>query len=470
MTAGDDYRLVGGTGPTSADLEELAHVERVLERAADRLDAAGAALDRGSIACAVRPLGDPAAVKAQRALIAARTMHGHAADDVRGIVRKLRTVVRLYDGAESTAHKVLRQAVSAGGNELGERPVVGAAVVGLGSAAAASTLAALAPTLVGFELLSRALHRQGPIGALAASGADGRAELALLGAASFARALRSGHQAPTLDAVRDTAEMAADALAAAAPTVVIPRTNPPQLRAPRNTSDVLANVAASYDTASPGTPPGLVSIQRLTHPDGTRAWVVEIPGTEVWTVNSSNPMDSTTNLRLMAGLPDDMTDSVVEAMERAGIGPDEPVMLAGHSQGGMVATSVAAAVGTAYTVRAVATAGSPDIPNRPPRGVEVRNYRHDEDVVPQTDGVPDVTSPDVTVLRHDLPGSPDAIQAHDIRRYITTAALPVPDDEYSQAVSSVLGPSGTTAVTLQFQATRDPAIVATIPPTIRPQH
>ena len=50
----DDYRLVGGTGPTSADLDELAHVERVLARAADRLDSARAALDRGVDRCALR--------------------------------------------------------------------------------------------------------------------------------------------------------------------------------------------------------------------------------------------------------------------------------------------------------------------------------------------------------------------------------------------------------------------------------
>jgi len=461
---GDDYRLVGGSGPTSADLDELAHVERVLASAVDRLDSARAALDRGSVACALRPLGDPAAARAQQALIAARRLHGHAADDVRDIARKLRHVVQLYDGAESAAGTVLRRVVSVGANELGERPLVAGALAG----SAVSTLVAVGPTLVGLELLSHALHRPGPLAGLGAAGADGRAELAVLGAASFARALRAGHQAPTLDAVRQTAAMAAGALPAAGPAVVIPRHGPPQLPSPRSTSDVLANVAASYDTASPGTPAGMVSVQGLTHPDGARTWVVEIPGTEVWTVDGSNPMDSTTNLQLMAGLPDDMTGAVLDAMDQAGIGPDEPVMLAGHSQGGMVAMSVAAAVGTAYTVRAVATAGSPDIPNRPPPGVEVRNYRHDEDVVPQTDGTPDVTSADVTVLRDNLPGTPDAIQAHDIRRYIKTAALPVPEDAYSRAVTSVLGPPGTTAVTLQFQATRAPAIVGSVPPTIGP--
>jgi hypothetical protein len=469
VTADDDYRLVGGTGPTSADLDELAHVERVLARAADRLDSARAALDRGTVACTVRQLGGPTADRALHELLVARRLSGHAADDVRGIARKLRRVVAFYDGAESVAGKVLRRVVSVSANELGERPVVAAALAGAGGLAAVSTVVAVSPTVLGLELLSHARHRRGPLDGLGAAGADGRAELAVLAAASFARGLRSGHQVPTLDAVPQTAAMGADALPPAAPTVVLPRTNPPQLPAPRSTSDVFANVAASYDTASPGTPAGMVSVQQLTHPDGARAWVVEIPGTEVWTVNSSNPMDSTTNLRLMAGLPDDMTGAVLEAMGRAGVGSDEPVMIAGHSQGGMVAMSVAAAVGATYTVRAVATAGSPDIPHRPPPGVEVRNYRHDEDVVPQTDGTPDVTTPDVTVLRDDLPGSPDPVQAHDIRRYIRTAALPVPDDDYSRAVTSVLGPPGTTAVTWQFQAIRDPDVVRSVVPTIRPQ-
>ncbi|WP_028049486.1 hypothetical protein [Cellulomonas sp. URHD0024] len=468
MTTADDYRLVGGTGPTAADLEELAHVERVLARAADRLDSADSALDRAVRACVRRPLDDPAVGRALHALSAARRLHAHAADEVRGIARRLRQVVALYDGAESSAHAVLRHAAAVGGNELGERPLLGAAVVGTAAAGIASTVVAVGPALVGLQLLSHVLHRRGPLDGLGAAGADGRAELAVLAAASFARALRSGHQVPTLDAVRETAAMGAYAPGAAGSTVVVPRVNPPQLPAPRNTSDVFGNVARSYDTAAPGTPAGMVSLQQLTHPDGTRAWVVEIPGTEVWTVNDTNPMDSTTNLRLMAGLPDDMTDAVLEAMQQAGIGADEPVMLAGHSQGGMVAMSVAAAVGTGYSVRVVATAGSPDIPHRPRPGVEVRNYRHDEDVVPQTDGSPDITTRDVTVLREDLPGSPDPVQAHDIRRYITTAALPVPEDDYSRAVTSVLGPPGTTAATLQFQATRDPEIARSVPPTIRP--
>jgi hypothetical protein len=37
---------------------------------------------------------------------------------------------------------------------------------------------------------------------------------------------------------------------------------------------------------------------------------------------------------------------------------------------------------------------------------------------------------------------------------------------FDAAAGSVLGPPGTTAVTRQFQATRDPALVASLPPRV----
>ena len=61
--------------------------------------------------------------------------------------------------------------------------------------------------------------------------------------------------------------------------------------------------------------------------------MIEIPGTEDWGLNDVNPMDLTTNGRLLAGLADDMTDAVLDAMRLAGIGPDEPVA-AGRAQPG----------------------------------------------------------------------------------------------------------------------------------------
>ncbi|MET0789838.1 MAG: hypothetical protein ABWY33_11405 [Cellulomonas sp.] len=491
---GSGFRLVGGPGPTAVDVEELALVCRRLSDAADRLDAAAWCLTRAAEACG----GFSASARAARSAVGiARDGRGspwRAADRLRELVGALRRVVGLYVEAESTAHGVLRAAVVAGAGRLGETPVV-AAVLGAGAVvlgvAGLSTL--VAGSVVRSVLLRRpdpvlpALHaRARPVAAHVPGllTADGRAELGILAVGAFVRGLAPGLQAPSLRPVPTGAASLFGPLPAAGPTALLVRARPPQLPAPRTTADVLANVARSYDgsteTGLPGTPQGVISVQRLAHPDGSRAWVVEIPGTESWDLGATTPMDLTTNGRLLAGLPDDMTDAVVEAMRLSGVGADEPVMLAGHSQGGMVAMSVAAAVGGTYTIRAVATAGTPDLPRAAPAGVEVRHYRHREDAVPQLDGVPDLTEPHVTVVTRDLgstggPAVPTPLEAHSAARYVETAALADRELDgapglrsFDAAATSVLGPPGTTAVTRQFQATRDPALVAAQPPRVWP--
>lgn len=488
------YRVAGGPGPTVADLEELMFACRLLEGAADRLDAASWTLLRASQACdGLSRVG----AEARHALACAREGAGdpwRVAERLRELAAALRRVVEVYTEAESAAHLALRVGVVATASQLGERPVVagllGAAGVVLGVAAVGSVIAGG----VGRSLL---LHRPDPVlpwlarrlgpaarelpGMLAA---DGRAELGILAVGAFVRSAAPGRQIPTLRPVQGAARLLFGALPAAGPTALLVRAHPPQLPVPRTTAGVLANVGRSYqdgtETGLAGTPAGVISVQQLTHPDGTRAWVVEIPGTESWAPNAPTPMDLTTDGRLLAGLTDDMTDAVLEAMRLARIGADEPVMLAGHSLGGMVAVSVAAAAGSTYSVRAIATAGSPDLTRSPPRAVEVRHYRHREDAVPQLDGTPDVTDARVTVVTRDLdstggPPVPSPTEAHAIARYVETAD--VADRElagspgmrsFDAAVRDVLGPPGTAGVTRQFQATRDPVLVSAQPPRVTP--
>jgi hypothetical protein len=302
------------------------------------------------------------------------------------------------------------------------------------------------------------------------------------GAAAYLRALEPGLQVPTLDPVPAAARDVSGLLGPARATGTIPRHDATQLPVPRSVADVLANVGRSYDDSSetgvPGTPKGVISLQELTHPDGTRAWVVEIPGTEDWRPGSDSPMDLTTNVNLMAGLPDDLSSAVVDAMRMVGVDPDEPVLLAGHSQGGMAAMAVAAAYGSTFSIRAVVTAGSPDIPRLTSTGVQVRHYVHDEDVVPQLDGQGDRRSSHETVVRRDLDGSAGAaaatpVEAHSIHLYAASAAEAaevLADDPFmapfDDAASSVLGPPGTTGVTHQFRATREPEVVRTLTPTL----
>ena len=92
---------------------------------------------------------------------------------------------------------------------------------------------------------------------------------------------------------------------------------------------------------------------------------------------------------------------------------------------------------------------------------------------------PDRTGPDVTVVTRDLSSTGDPtvtlLEAHAVDGYVETAARA--DRElagspgmraFDAAAREVLGPPGTTAVTRQFQVTRDPAVVAAQVPTLRP--
>ncbi|WP_448630815.1 alpha/beta fold hydrolase [Cellulomonas soli] len=243
---------------------------------------------------------------------------------------------------------------------------------------------------------------------------------------------------------------------------------------PQDLGGVLANVAGSYAPSAggagrPGTSEAAITVQRIDHPDGTRSWAVEIPGTQQGSPAAAVPTDLSTNLQLMARQRDDMTAAVIEAMRAAGVGPDEPVLLAGHSQGGMVAMSVASATVGTFAVKAVVTAGSPDLPGPPPPGVQVLAIRHTADLVPQVDGLPDHGTSLLTVVERDLEATGETdvistIEAHSVSRYVETAEM-LPDavgadpgyQRFMDVAAPILGQEGATAVTTQYDASRAPS-------------
>ncbi|MGY4644066.1 hypothetical protein [Cellulomonas sp. URHB0016] len=500
MTLGPDvgsgFTVAGGRGPTVADLDDLTHAVTALETAVRRLDQASDALAVAQDAAVARLLDRPAeAHAAMGALTAARTgaaSPARAADDLREVARRLRQVVEGYDRAESWVHRLMRSALEAAAADAGSTwfltgsfalPVLaGGAVATADGVALHGLTAALREKDPGAML--RALRRdlEDAPGRLLA---DGRAELALDVLAQYLVGIGRRLGLPAEHAVPVVARLVAGHLPDAGPTVVLPRHHPSQLDAPRDAADLLRNVARSYGPGSassaPGTPDGAITIQRLDHPDGARSWAVEIPGTETWDLDADVPTDLTTNLRLMAGLPDDMSGAVIEAMRQAGIPPDEPVVLAGHSQGGMVAVKVAALSVGLFDLRAVVTAGSPDLPTTVPSGVPTLHVRHRQDVVPLTDGEPDDASDRVVVLERRLPatdarGEPSLVEAHAVGTYVETvvaarsaAATSPALRAFDDALAEVLGPDGTTAVTLQYQATRDPELVRTDPATGLPR-
>ena len=119
----------------------------------------------------------------------------------------------------------------------------------------------------------------------------------------------------------------------------------------------------------------------------TRSWTVDIRGTQSFAIGQSGPQDMTTNLQGVAGMASDQLDAIMEAMDAAGISPEEAVEFAGHSQGGIMAAQLAAdpAVRARYNVVSVVTAGSPTA-TVAPSDVPVLSYENSGDIVPGLDG------------------------------------------------------------------------------------
>jgi hypothetical protein len=198
------------------------------------------------------------------------------------------------------------------------------------------------------------------------------------------------------------------------------------VRPPAGLADIVAGIA-SLDPDR-GTPAGTVRVIAVTGPGGRRAWVVQVPGTQTWSSRAGrNPLDLSGNVHVMAGEPTAGRHLVESAMRSAGVGPGEPVLLAGHSQGGIVAAQLAADPGfrAEFHVTHVVTAGSPVASVRVPDTVAVLSLEHDEDVVPRLDGD---HNPDragwVTVSRSTTPegGRPSPGVAHHLGSYARTAA------------------------------------------------
>lgn len=487
--------LVGGAGGTAAHLADLDHAAAVLDAASGRLDDAAKALARlqGLVAAAV-PASAAAVPASAGAILTAAAgagpVAGHATGpaataDVAALrsrtqggragatqaAARLRTVAALYRAADAAAGASLdslRAAIEGqrvGGN--GPLVAVGTMIVStvvaaldlgtlvllrgmrwtggpIGMAVQGIGLLATMPGPVPQPWRERALLLTGP-GLLTPDTPRllvEHLETTVPYLAGMAYQLQPGDQPVLADPVPAGAGVLlglSGALAAGSGIVprglvVAPVLRPPTAQldvAPRSISDVLGQVRAH--TPDAGAAPGTVGIQRLEHPDGTRSWVVAIPGTQVASpVPGSNPWDVTSDLQVTAGAEDDVSATVVAAMEQAGVGAGEPVLLAGHSLGGMVATSLAAdpQFGARYEVAAVLTAGSPVGPSELPTGVQALDLVHAQDVVPTLDGRPVADDPQRTTVVRDLAGSPvpgDRVAAwspapsHALDTYLRTA-------------------------------------------------
>ena len=154
---------------------------------------------------------------------------------------------------------------------------------------------------------------------------------------------------------------------------------------PRGLADLLRELDHRYTG-----PDGAIDVRILSGTDGRRRVIADLPGTrELLSVGTGDVNDLTTNARALIGRDGTYEQGVFEALRAAGVGPDDEIMLVGHSQGGMVAIDAARdAARNGFTITHVVTAGSPIglTVGQLPRGIQVLALENRRDVVPRLDG------------------------------------------------------------------------------------
>lgn len=392
----DTLQVVGGRPLGRVDTDGIA-------LAAVRLDGAAAALRAAAAGCSTasadleRSLWEPAlgaagpvelAVRRRTAWLAAdaaRRLHERAATCTLTGQRLLRAA-GLYVHAESAAERVL------------------------GGAAAGT--AAVSGFLVAAPFLPRALRIGGVLGPGVLGGLVGLAPgqfapwsdevVAGLGAGVGAGApVRSGLDLSATGAARVLGSVVRDLVGRTevrvleTPAASLAAGRPAWADVPSSTvAEALARTADLYPWGSgipgrpaTGAPAGTLAVERVEHADGSVSWTVLVPGTQ-GLVSAQHPFDGVTDLDLMAGRAAEVTAAVSAALALAGARADEPVVLVGHSLGGIAAMALASSPGfrRRHRLGGVVTAGAPTATFAAPPGVPVLHLENDEELVSSLDG------------------------------------------------------------------------------------
>lgn len=155
----------------------------------------------------------------------------------------------------------------------------------------------------------------------------------------------------------------------------------------------LASIVTSQSLLSGGS---TVRVVEVPQADGTSGWIVQIPGTISWNPSAGEaPNDLTADLELMARRSAALSAGVLDALRQAQgaagrTGRGDPVMLTGHSLGGIAAASIAASASAreGLNITHVVTIGSPVAHLAVPEDIEVLSLAHTKDVVTHLDLAP----------------------------------------------------------------------------------
>ncbi|HRD64349.1 MAG TPA: hypothetical protein PL137_25850, partial [Nocardioides sp.] len=171
---------------------------------------------------------------------------------------------------------------------------------------------------------------------------------------------------------------------------------------------------------------GTIEVQTITGADGRVRHIVYLPGTDVFNVpwdQGSHVRDLESGLDQMTRAPDTYQQGVLQALHQAGVRRDEPVLVVGHSLGGMVAAAMLAD-GGGYHITDAITAGSPtaQVHDLPP-GAHLLSLEQRGDIVPELDGAPNPDTVEQTTVLFDADPVPGVIEHHGINLYEQGAGL-----------------------------------------------
>lgn len=195
--------------------------------------------------------------------------------------------------------------------------------------------------------------------------------------------------------------------------------------APTSIASIAQRVASTHSAAEP-----TVVIERYT--DGKRSvFVAYLPGMRTLAPEGgAEPFDLSSGVQQLAD-PDQASgqQAVEAALKSAGVKAGDELIVAGYSQGGMIAGALASGSGD-YNVSAVITLGSPIAQLNMPADTAVLAIEHTNDVVPALSGaINPLTENWVTVGREiDLQLGESALTAHELDAYLETSELVDRDD------------------------------------------
>ena len=172
-------------------------------------------------------------------------------------------------------------------------------------------------------------------------------------------------------------------------------------------SSALSNLE-TLGSCRDGIPYATVAVQRYQEANGKDRWLVYIPGTSS---HLDSPIGWAQNIQLMsdrASVRDRAASLrlVDQAMRDAGVRPDDPVSLVGHSQGGIVAATMATDLSDRYRFDHIVTVGSPIAHRQIGSDTWVTSVEMREELVSSLDGADNPSRPNQLTIRGRAGGPP----------------------------------------------------------------